>query len=605
MARAKNPPPKQDPATESFEAGLKLVSMHPLFAPFAMRTHVIRSGQARYPRQGWAVVSSNGVIVVHPKRSASPQEWLWVLAHCHLHLGMNHFQARLDEREWSLACDCMVYQFLAALKIGKPPDELSGVPIGGLPARNEETLFRHFRENGIPPMFPACSLTGTFESDMVPEIEAPYYHGRGSRQVDWQEVFGEGLRNAVTAAVESAGPKRTDPEGARKRTTAERARDWFISSYPLLGAMASAFTIVEDQLICHRMEIGVAAVNAYAREIYINPAAGLGVEECRFVMAHELLHVALEHQKRRRGRDAELWNVACDYVINGWLIEMGIGRPPLLGLLHDPELKGLSAEAIYDRIVCDLRRFRKLRTFRGVGTGDMLDGDIRDWWMSRDGVDLDGFYRRCLAQGFQLHCEGGRGLLPAGLIEEIRALSQPPIPWDVELAKWFDHRFPPRDRKQSYARASRRQSSTPDIPRPRWVSAGLDPERTFGVVLDTSGSMDRVMLAGALGAIASYAVSREVGAVRVVFCDAAAYDQGYMAPEEIAGRVQVKGRGGTVLQPGIDMLERADDFPRNGPLLIITDGQCDAFEVRREHAILLPEGRSLPMPARGPVFYCG
>ena len=28
--------------------------------------------------------------------------------------------------------------------------------------------------------------------------------------------------------------------------------------------------------------------------------------------------------------------------------------------------------------------------------------------------------------------------LPAGLIEEIRALAMPPIPWDVKLARWFD-----------------------------------------------------------------------------------------------------------------------------------------------------------------------
>lgn len=420
---------------------------------------------------------------------------------------------------------------------------------------------------------------------------------------DWQTVFGEGLRQAVSQAVDSAGPRVSRPEGARALTTAERARNWFLSSYPLLGALASAFHIVEDQLICHRMEVGVAAVNAYAREIYMNPAAGLSEQECRFVMAHELLHVALEHQKRRRGRDPELWNVACDYVINGWLIDMEIGQPPKIGLLYDPELKGLSAEALYDQIVRDLRRFRKLRTFRGVGLGDMLEGDLREWWLASDGVELDDFYRRCLAQGYQLHCDGARGLLPAGLIEEIRALSQPPIPWDVQLAHWFDQKFPPRDRRQSYARASRRQSSTPDIPRPRWVPAGLDPERTFGVVLDTSGSMNRVLLAEALGAIASYSVSRDVGAVRVVFCDAAAYDQGYMAPEDIAGRVEVKGRGGTILQPGIDLLENAADFPRDGPVLIITDGYCDTFQVRRDHAILLPQGRSLPMKPGGPVFY--
>jgi hypothetical protein len=111
------------------------------------------------------------------------------------------------------------------------------------------------------------------------------------------------------------------------------------------------------------------------------------------------------------------------------------------------------------------------------------------------------------------------------------------------------------------------------------------------------------LLAKALGAISNYSLARDVPFVRVVFCDAAPYDQGYLSPEEIAGRVQVKGRGGTVLQPGIDLLERAEDFPKDGPLLIITDGWCDRLHIRREHAFLMPEGARLPFVVRGDVFW--
>jgi predicted metal-dependent peptidase len=197
----------------------------------------------------------------------------------------------------------------------------------------------------------------------------------------------------------------------------------------------------------------------------------------------------------------------------------------------------------------------------------------------------------------------GRGLLPAGLVEEIRALAQPPIPWDVDLARWFSERFPVLEPVRSYARLSRRQSATPDIPRPRLIRPEVDAlSRTFGVVLDTSGSMDRMLLAKALGAIASYSMAREVPAARVIFCDAVAYDEGYLAPESIAGRVRVRGRGGTILQPGIDLLERAEDFPKDGPILVITDGFCDTLRIRRDHAFLIPKGRSLPFPAHGPVF---
>jgi predicted metal-dependent peptidase len=357
----------------------------------------------------------------------------------------------------------------------------------------------------------------------------------------------------------------------------------------LLGALAAAFDIVEDPAVCGRMQISVAAVSEYSKEIYVNPGAGLNESECRFVIAHELLHVSLRHSVRCRGRDPYLWNVACDYVINEWLAEMRIGSIPQIGVLLDSDLKGLSAEAIYDRIVTDLRRFRRLGTFRGIGLGDILDAPSAGWWLSSEGTDLDAFYRCCLAQGLLYHHDRGRGLLPAGLVEEIRALSQPAIPWEVELARWFDDRFPPIERIRTYARPSRRQSSTPDIPRPRYVPVSTAQEgRTFGVVLDTSGSMDRALLGESLGAIASYCESREVPRARVVFCDAIAWDAGYMRPDEIAGKVTIRGRGGTVLQPGIDLLECADNFPKDGPILIVTDGFCDYFRTGREHAILLP-----------------
>lgn len=91
---------------------------------------------------------------------------------------------------------------------------------------------------------------------------------------------------------------------------------------------------------------------------------------------------------------------------------------------------------------------------------------------------------------------------------------------------------------------------------------------------------------------------------RVIFCDAAAYDAGYMSPEEIAGRVNVQGRGGTILQPAVDLLENAKDFPKDGPILIITDGYIESdLRVKRDHAFLLPKGNGLPFRPKGKVFY--
>jgi predicted metal-dependent peptidase len=125
---------------------------------------------------------------------------------------------------------------------------------------------------------------------------------------------------------------------------------------------------------------------------------------------------------------------------------------------------------------------------------------------------------------------------------------------------------------------------------------------TFGVLLDTSASMDVRQLGKALGAVASFAAARDVPAVRVVYCDAAPKDAGYIPVEEIGHRLRVWGRGGTVLQPGIRLLEKAGDFPEDAPILIITDGDCDVLTVRRRHAYLVPAGLSLPFKPHGPVF---
>ncbi|ASA25597.1 vWA domain-containing protein [Paenibacillus donghaensis] len=599
---AKKRAPQQDIAALNYTEAHRFITLHPMFAPLASHAYIYRdeSSWRGYPEEGWAVVNSRGAIYVHPKRRGEVEEWIYVLAHCLLYLGFGHFQDREHPVLWNIACDVYISKFLYDMKLGKPPGEF-GFRVD-IPAGSEQKLYERLVERGVPDELKVHGTAGDKHGDMMIVPTRSGY--AGTRKTDWEGAFATGLAMAAAKAVNVAAGYEASMFTAEVRNTpAARARNWFIDHYPLLGALASGFTLIEDTALCQRMDISIAAIDVTEREIYLNPAAGLDAEECKFVLAHELLHAGLHHQERCQGRDHYLWNVACDYVINHWLAEMHVGEIPQVGILLDEEMRGMSAEAIYDRLVTDMRLYRKLNTLRGTGGADMLDQGRAGLWDPRDGVSMDEFCRNALQQGLLYHQESGRGLIPAGLIEEIRALGQPAIQWDVELAKWFDSYFSPVEKVRTYARVSRRQSSTPDIARPKWVDQGGDEDgRTFGVILDTSGSMDRKLLAKALGAIASYSLSRDVPAARVVFCDAAAYDQGYMKPEDIAESVKVRGRGGTVLQPGIDLLQQAEDFPKNGPILIITDGYCDKVYVKREHAYILPKGRHLPFVPKGPVF---
>ena len=591
--------------------GLALLRKHPLFAPLATRVYWVA---AQDPSDGWAAVINDGTVLLNPSRRGAPEQWAWVGAHVLLHLGFDHLAARhragwtaaagvgrdagFDEA-WNLAACLAVNRFLRHLKIGRPPAGLGNpTAYDHLVATvgSEDACAEVFRTRGVPEGVEGAGAGGPSGDLLWAEV------GR-SRPTPWPALLAVGLTAAVAAAVDVAGGAAQNLTGGPgRKSTWRRALDWFVASYPLLGALAAAYTLVEEADLCRRYDISVAAISPSAAELYVNPLCGLTESECRFVIAHELLHAGLRHDTRSGGRDAWLWNVSCDYVINGWLVEMEVGDHPD-GVLYDRALRGMSAEEVYDRIAVNWRRYRKIATLRGIGLGDVLPGRLPNAGQPLDGVDLDEFYRRSLTDGIGYHVAQGRGLLPAGLVEEIRALAQPPVPWDVRLARWFDDHFLPLEKRRSYARASRRQSATPDIPRPGFfVPQELLENRTFGVVLDTSGSMDSRLLGKALGAVGSYAVSRDVPAVRVVFCDADAHDNGWMEPLDIAGRVRVRGRGGTVLQPGVDLLETAADFPKDGPILVITDAQCDRVRVRREHAFLVPAGAALPFVPRGPVF---
>jgi hypothetical protein len=70
----------------------------------------------------------------------------------------------------------------------------------------------------------------------------------------------------------------------------------------------------------------------------------------------------------------------------------------------------------------------------------------------------------------------------------------------------------------------------------------------------------------------------------------------------MCGSCSSSRRGGTILQPGVDLLQDAPDFPKDEPILVITDAWIDRVRIKREHAYLIPAGAVLPFPARGPVF---
>ncbi|MFD9327154.1 hypothetical protein [Streptomyces sp. NPDC060065] len=570
---------KPDPAAEAFAEGMRLVRSNRALGAMGFSTCRQKECDA-CPRDGLVRVDSGGVLHAHPTRRADPAAWAWAAAHGIIHLGFGHVPAATGERvqpdRFDLAARCaVVNRFLLGFPVGLTPEDLPE----SYPDGDEEQLAARWRRDGIPAAYERCGTAGG-EPD---QLLVTWHTWSGGTAPDWQLAFAHALTRTMAAAMDMAGGRRASMRGGPTRLQPrERALSWFVSSYRSWGSeqeLSPGSPARPERSWAHwssafaswaATHIPYAVRSRWADSLrpgHVGVAIGDGE--------------APNHLTGGAGAPtADATPGVPDRIENV--------THPLLGIPTDRHAAH-SIVPMFTKTTCSPSSCEPL-------PGGLL-GSPREY------VDLDEFYRRGLGQGLDLHQRQERGFLPGGLVEEIRALSHPPLAWDAQLARWFDEFVPRPEPLRTYARPSRRQAATPDIPR---AGRYFPPEEiarcTFGVVLDTSASMDRTLLGKALGAIASYAEARDVPAARVVFCDAAPHDAGYLPVTEIAGRVRVRGRGGTVLQPGVDLLHRADDFPPGAPMLVITDGWCDVLRVRREHAYLIPQGARLPFTARGPVF---
>ena len=612
---------KEDPKLIKMNKGINLLGENSIFR-YLLRYNLRIVDRNVLGKKAPASSSAYGTIRLNKDVDLSPKQWAYVMAHCILHNCFGHYDEEkvpgyyttdesgekvkvvsFNKKLWNIACDIYVDRFLHDIRLGEP---LNQSPVGIIPPsimEDEQRIYEYLIREKWDEDNHIYGVGATDSMDMI-GLDKPLVYRELAPGLQQKNEYASDFAYYLAASVSEAIDCVAEKE--RSYSYGNRIASWFINSFPLLGAIAASFKIVDDVNECRKYDVSIAAVDAYEGTIYINSSKNMSDEEWRFIMAHEFMHAALLHHERSAGRDPYLWNIATDYVINGWLVDMKVGVMPE-GVLYDSRLKDKSAEEIYDEIIGDMRTYLKKNTFRGNGLGDIMGKRAPAAFSGQDkGVSLDEFYRNALGQGLEYELSTrGRGFLPAGLVEEIRALAVPPVPWDVKLSEWFNNHIRPLEKHRSYAHPSRRQSCTPDIPRARYITFETENAvRTFGVIIDTSGSMETSEIGKALGAVASYAASRDVMAARVVFCDADAYDAGYLTPDDILGKVRVLGRGGTRLQPAVDMLQRAKDFPKDGPILIITDGGIENhLDIKREHAYILPSGCRLPFKARGEVFY--
>ncbi len=247
MAARKQRKNAPDPAAEAFDAGHRMVWEHPLFTGMLDNAHVVRRSGAGVAADGWATVSADGYVHVHATRRQTSEEWAYVLATALLHLGFDHFSKDRPYGPvlWSAACSATVARFLRDLKFGKPPfPERGQLLIAELPLRDERAWFAWFEREGLPDVFADISVAGPAGQPAGAGAAGPVSLKDAT---NWPGLLADGVRESARLAVEVASGSR-DQLAGRRRTSSrlERAREWVMSSYPLLGGLAAHFDLIED-----------------------------------------------------------------------------------------------------------------------------------------------------------------------------------------------------------------------------------------------------------------------------------------------------------------------------------------------------------------------
>jgi predicted metal-dependent peptidase len=331
-------------------------------------------------------------------------------------------------------------------------------------------------------------------------------------------------------------------EKALKRLIA--ARTGLVLDQPFLGALALRLKLVEDSTCKTAWTDGTSL--GYSTEF----VEACTHDELKALVCHEVMHCAFGHPWRRDLREQKRWNVACDYAVNPVLTDVGFQLPE--GALNDVLYVGKSSEWIYDRLPTSSS------ASDGDGSGDGEPnplGEVRDAPAQGSGPDDAPVTESDWKQAVQEAAMGAkvRGDLPVALARFASENAEPPVDWKSVL-----RRFVQDVAKGDYSWQR---------PNPRYVGAGLylpslrsEELGPIVVAIDTSGSVDAVLLGQFESEIRAIADEARPSRVYVMYADSKVQRRDTFERDDLV-ELHMHGGGGTDFRPVFEAVGQMDEEP--------------------------------------------
>jgi predicted metal-dependent peptidase len=261
-------------------------------------------------------------------------------------------------------------------------------------------------------------------------------------------------------------------------TAAYKALD--VTKLSVLGDAKLIFFSHVALSLLQEMDESVPTACTNSKWIKYNPDFFLSLdrEERKFLMLHEVFHVVLLHILRLMGydvdsRDAKLWNMAGDYVINDYLILEGY-KMPKMGL-HDKKYRGMSTEEVFN----SLKQEKKDES----DEYNNFDMDMEKAEGSEE--ELKAAIDEILVEAAIRQEKEGRdaNMLPLEVRRYIEGLLSPKLPWNRILNRFMNDLA-----KTDYTFRKPNRRYYPEHILPTRYSYGMEH---IAVIIDASGSISK------------------------------------------------------------------------------------------------------------------
>lgn len=398
-----------------------------------------------------------------------------------------------------------------------------------------------------------------------------------------------------------------------KRDTAtavriQKARTTLLLDHPFFGTLLFRLKGRETRSVQTMATDGVS--------LFYNPdfVATLPAVELCGVLAHEVLHPALQHHVRRGNRSPVRWNKACDYAINPLVVDAGLSLPK--DILLEDRFRGMSAERIYNLLADEEdggdQQSEDGQDFGPTSSNDSeVEGGAPNVPVTPGGIgqvldapaaeEADGKTEDEQTRDWQIAVEQAEtlsklaGKVPAGLDRSLEGAEEARVDWRELLRRSWSQTGVP---DYSWLRPSRRHIWQ-DLYLPGVIREGVGE---VVIAVDCSGSVSARQLSLFEAEIQSILEGQRPELVRVLYFDTLVHKVDiFQAGQRIT--LSPAGGGGTDFRPCFDWIE--ENAVRPDMVVFLTDLYGTVPTERPAYDVIwastgareAPFGRLVPMQA--------